>query len=123
MDDARLIEIAAELEADAGEGWASAAIEREGVELTASPKGFRRLAALMLRATASGGGFYFDGLADLFKDQPAIYSLGVSWDAPPDWKPPEQGKPWGLWVLLAVVVAFVAAVAVFAVIGFLAVIR
>ena len=121
MDDDRLIEIAAELEADTEGGWASAAIEREGVELTASPKGFRRLAALMLRATASGGGFYFDGLADLFKDQPAIYSLGVSWDAPPDSKPPDRKVPLVLWVLLGLAVALAAAVLVFAVIGLIAI--
>ena len=118
-----MTEIAAELEADTEGGWASAAIEREGVELTASPKGFRRLAALMLRATASGGGFHFDDLTDLFNDQPAIYSLGVSWDAPPDWKPPEPKTPLGLWLILALVASLVVAVLVFAVIGFVAVIR
>ena len=123
MDNARLIEIADELEVGAEGGWASTAFEKDGVELTASPKGFHRLAALMLRATASGDVMHFDGLADVFGDHPAIFVLVVGTDVPPDWKPPEPKAPLSLWLLLGLAVAVVAAVLVLAVIGVVSIIR
>jgi hypothetical protein len=122
MDDARLLEIAAELEAGAEDGWAAALIEAEGVELSGSPKGFRTLAALLLRAMASDAVLY-DRLKDLFGEQPAIYSLFVSWDAPPGWKPPETKMPLVFWLGLGLAVVLIIAVIVLAVIGFFAVIR
>ena len=123
MDESRLSEIAEELASGAEDGWASASFERDGVELVASPKGFRRLAAVMLRAAASGGGFYQFDLADIFQDRPAIHTVGVSWDAPSGWEPPDQKPSPVFWLGVAGLALVAVAVIVFAVIGLLAVVR
>ena len=77
----------------------------------------------MLRATASGDPVHFDGLADVFGDHPAIFVLIVGTDVPPDWKPPESKPPLGLWLILGLAVAVVAAVLVLAVVGVVSIIR